>query len=118
MDRDKMMEIWRKYGKTYNVFVTHLGNGGPPIQQAEVLDLVRGEENVILMGDFNFTPDTQQYQSGGAGIRPARAHRLHLRLPEPGCAERRLPSRPAVRPSLAGGGGEVRGPSGKQDKYG
>ena len=21
MDRDKMMEIWRKYGKTYNVFV-------------------------------------------------------------------------------------------------
>jgi endonuclease/exonuclease/phosphatase family metal-dependent hydrolase len=50
-------------GKTYNVFVTHLGNGGPPIQQAEVLDLVQGEENVILMGDFNFTPDTQQYQS-------------------------------------------------------
>jgi endonuclease/exonuclease/phosphatase family metal-dependent hydrolase len=50
-------------GKIYNVFVTHLGNGGPPIQQAEVLDLVRGEANVILMGDFNFTPETQQYQS-------------------------------------------------------
>jgi endonuclease/exonuclease/phosphatase family metal-dependent hydrolase len=50
-------------GKVYNIFVTHLGNGGPPIQQAEVLDLVRSEENVILMGDFNFTPQTQQYQS-------------------------------------------------------
>jgi endonuclease/exonuclease/phosphatase family metal-dependent hydrolase len=50
-------------GQTYNVFVTHLGNGGPPIQQAEVLELARGEDNVILMGDFNFTPQTQQYQS-------------------------------------------------------
>lgn len=50
-------------GKTYHVFITHLGNGGPPIQQAEVLELVRKEENVILMGDFNFTPDTPQYQA-------------------------------------------------------
>jgi endonuclease/exonuclease/phosphatase family metal-dependent hydrolase len=49
--------------KTYNVFVTHLGNGGPPIQQEEVLSLVRSQENVILMGDFNFTPTTQQYRS-------------------------------------------------------
>ncbi len=50
-------------GKTYNVFVTHLGNGGPPTQQEEVLSLVRSQENVILMGDFNFTPTTQQYSS-------------------------------------------------------
>ena len=40
-----------------------LGNCGPPTQQAEVLDLVRGEVNVIPMGDFNFTAQTQQYQS-------------------------------------------------------
>jgi hypothetical protein len=29
------------------VFVTHLGNGGPVIQQREVLDLVAGKTNVI-----------------------------------------------------------------------
>ena len=27
------------------------------------MSLVRGQENVILMGDFNFTPATQQYRS-------------------------------------------------------
>jgi endonuclease/exonuclease/phosphatase family metal-dependent hydrolase len=50
-------------GEAYQVFVTHLGNNGPPIQQAEVLDLVRETKNVILMGDFNFTPETPQYLS-------------------------------------------------------
>ena len=48
--------------KTYNVFVTHLGNGGPIIQQEAILQEVEGKDNVILMGDFNFRPDTDQYQ--------------------------------------------------------
>jgi endonuclease/exonuclease/phosphatase family metal-dependent hydrolase len=48
--------------KTYHVFVTHLGNGGPQIQQEQVLQLVQGKENVLLMGDFNFRPDTEQYR--------------------------------------------------------
>ena len=48
-------------GKTYNVFVTHLGNGGPMIQLIDVLNRVDGLPNVILMGDFNFDPSTEQY---------------------------------------------------------
>jgi endonuclease/exonuclease/phosphatase family metal-dependent hydrolase len=49
-------------GKTFTVYVTHLGNGGPIVQQEQVLQLVEGKENVLLMGDFNFRPDTEQYQ--------------------------------------------------------
>ena len=49
-------------GKTYNVYVTHLGNDGPKLQQEQVLQLVEGKENVLLMGDFNFRPDTDQYR--------------------------------------------------------
>ena len=49
-------------GRLFNVFVTHLGNGGPIIQQEQVLQLVQGKENVLLMGDFNFRPDTDQYR--------------------------------------------------------
>lgn len=49
-------------GNTFNVFVTHLGNGGPIVQQQAILKVVSGMENVILMGDFNFEPDTEQYQ--------------------------------------------------------
>ncbi len=48
-------------GKTYNVFVTHLGNGGPMVQLVDVLNRVDGLPNVILMGDFNFEPSTAQY---------------------------------------------------------
>jgi endonuclease/exonuclease/phosphatase family metal-dependent hydrolase len=48
--------------KLWNVYVTHLGNGGPIVQQEAVLEVVQGQENVILMGDFNFRPDTAQYQ--------------------------------------------------------
>jgi endonuclease/exonuclease/phosphatase family metal-dependent hydrolase len=48
-------------GVSYNVIVTHLGNGGPLVQQENVLAETRGLENVILMGDFNFRPDTEQY---------------------------------------------------------
>jgi len=48
-------------GIRYNVVVTHLGNGGPMIQQEQVLAAMDGKENVIAMGDFNFRPDTDQY---------------------------------------------------------
>lgn len=48
-------------GKTFNVFVTHLGNGGPIVQQEAILQEVTDKENVILLGDFNFRPDTAQY---------------------------------------------------------
>jgi endonuclease/exonuclease/phosphatase family metal-dependent hydrolase len=49
-------------GKTFNVFVTHLGNGGPIVQQEAILQEVKGKDNVILLGDFNFRPDTEQYR--------------------------------------------------------
>jgi endonuclease/exonuclease/phosphatase family metal-dependent hydrolase len=49
-------------GKIFNVYVTHLGNGGPIVQQEEVLQLVQGKDNLLLMGDFNFRPDTDQYR--------------------------------------------------------
>ena len=52
-----------KSNKTFNVFVTHLGNGGPFIQQEEVLGVVDNLSDVILMGDFNFEPNTPQYQN-------------------------------------------------------
>lgn len=47
---------------TYHIFVTHLGNSGPIVQQEAVVQVVSGKENVILMGDFNFRPDTEQYE--------------------------------------------------------
>jgi len=52
-------------GKTFNVLVTHLGNGGPLVQQTEVLaevDRLNPNSNVILMGDLNFTPSDPPYQ--------------------------------------------------------
>jgi len=49
-------------GKTFNIYVTHLENEGPIIQQGELLQLLEGKENVIAMGDFNFRPDLEQYQ--------------------------------------------------------
>jgi endonuclease/exonuclease/phosphatase family metal-dependent hydrolase len=49
-------------GKTFSVFVTHLGNGGPLEQQNEVLSLASPLTDVLLLGDFNFRPDTEQYR--------------------------------------------------------
>ena len=48
-------------GTRYQVFVTHLGNGGPPLQLEDVLTRLEGLDNVILMGDFNFSPASDQY---------------------------------------------------------
>ncbi len=49
-------------GETFNIYNTHLGNGGPIVQQEAILEELAGEGNVILMGDFNFTPDGEQYE--------------------------------------------------------
>jgi endonuclease/exonuclease/phosphatase family metal-dependent hydrolase len=56
---------------TYNVFVTHLGNFIDPtippfdrsqiVQQEQLLERIGSKTNVILMGDFNFQPYTEQY---------------------------------------------------------
>jgi endonuclease/exonuclease/phosphatase family metal-dependent hydrolase len=48
--------------RTFNVYVTHLGNDGPITQQEQALALSRWKDNVLLMGDFNFRPDTEQYR--------------------------------------------------------
>jgi endonuclease/exonuclease/phosphatase family metal-dependent hydrolase len=48
--------------KTFHVFVTHLGNGGPIVQQEQLLTLVADKPDVIALGDFNFGPDSEQYR--------------------------------------------------------
>ncbi len=53
--------------RTFQVIVTHLASHekDPPRnypQQVEILSVVEGEENVLLIGDFNFGPDTEQYE--------------------------------------------------------
>jgi endonuclease/exonuclease/phosphatase family metal-dependent hydrolase len=48
-------------GQTYSVYVTHLGNRGPIFQQEQLLELMRDQENVIAMGDFNFRYYEEQY---------------------------------------------------------
>ena len=50
-----------KDGKLYQVFVTHLGNGGPMFQVEDLLRRVQGLDNVIAMGDFNLRPAADQY---------------------------------------------------------
>jgi endonuclease/exonuclease/phosphatase family metal-dependent hydrolase len=49
-------------GQHFTVLVTHLGNGGPIIQQEQVLERLAGLDHIIAMGDFNFRPDTDQYR--------------------------------------------------------
>jgi endonuclease/exonuclease/phosphatase family metal-dependent hydrolase len=49
-------------GRRLDVIVVHLGNGGPLEQQVEVLSLIEADSDVILLGDFNFRPDTGQYR--------------------------------------------------------
>lgn len=60
-----------KAGHTFNIFVTHLGNDGPLIQQDQVLSQTRGLENVVLMGDFNFSSKGEPYQRTLAALADA-----------------------------------------------
>ena len=55
-------------GKTFNLFVTHLGNGGPIVQQEAVVGELAGLPNVIAMGNFNFRPDSAQYRLTWAAL--------------------------------------------------
>jgi endonuclease/exonuclease/phosphatase family metal-dependent hydrolase len=48
--------------RTFNLFVTHLGNSGPLVQQEAILQEIKDKTGVIAMGDFNFRPDTDQYR--------------------------------------------------------
>jgi len=48
-------------GRVFTVYVTHLGNGGDIVQQKAILHEAAGKQDVILMGDFNFRPDGEQY---------------------------------------------------------
>ena len=57
--------------KTYEIFVTHLGNDGPIVQLDQVMKLVEGKQNILLMGDFNFRPDTDQYRLASATLADA-----------------------------------------------
>jgi len=55
-------------GTNYNIYVTHLGNyenatfdRSQIVQQENILNVISDKPNVILMGDFNFRPTTEQY---------------------------------------------------------
>ncbi len=48
-------------GTLFHVYVTHLGNDGPLVQQEAIMGEVNAKSNVVLMGDFNFRPGTSQY---------------------------------------------------------
>jgi endonuclease/exonuclease/phosphatase family metal-dependent hydrolase len=48
-------------GKAYQIYVTHLGNGGPIFQQEAILKDLAGKSNLIVMGDFNFRTYEPQY---------------------------------------------------------
>jgi len=62
-EQTAMIEAKIRVGTTIlHVVVTHLGNDGPMAQQQAVLKAVAGQKNVVLMGDFNFEPDTAQYR--------------------------------------------------------
>ncbi|RPI86690.1 MAG: endonuclease/exonuclease/phosphatase family protein [Chloroflexi bacterium] len=53
-----------KAGRTYQIFVTHLGNDGPIFQLEDMLTRIQSldtGQQVIAMGDFNFRPATDQY---------------------------------------------------------
>ena len=58
-------------GKTYHAMVTHLGNGGPLPQLEDILKTLDGKQNIVLMGDFNFEPTTDQYRQATAVLADA-----------------------------------------------
>jgi endonuclease/exonuclease/phosphatase family metal-dependent hydrolase len=51
--------------QTFNLYVTHLASEDDSenlAQTRELLGMVQGMENAIVIGDFNFRPDTEQYR--------------------------------------------------------
>jgi endonuclease/exonuclease/phosphatase family metal-dependent hydrolase len=55
-------------GKTYRIMVTHLGNGGPLPQIEDILSTLGDQPNIVLMGDFNFRPTTDQYRQATTAL--------------------------------------------------
>lgn len=81
----------RAEGETYTLLVTHLGNGGPLIQQQQVLLEIAMQDNVIAMGDFNFRPSTEQYRQTTALFSDAWETAAQQILPQAGFdASRRI----------------------------
>jgi endonuclease/exonuclease/phosphatase family metal-dependent hydrolase len=68
-------------GQTYKVYVTHLGNRGPIFQQEQLLELMRDQENVIAMGDFNFRHYEAQYDITVAEYDDAYIHAAEKIIP-------------------------------------
>ncbi|RPI32624.1 MAG: endonuclease/exonuclease/phosphatase family protein, partial [Chloroflexota bacterium] len=55
--------------KKVTLLVTHLGNGGPMVQQEAVLQEIAAlPAPLAAMGDFNFRPDTEQYRLTTASL--------------------------------------------------
>jgi len=69
-------------GTNHKVNVTHLGNRGPIFQIRQMLDLMRGQDNVIAMGDFNFRPYEEQYALATAEFDDAYAHAETQNVPD------------------------------------
>ena len=77
-------------GQTYQVYVTHLGNGGPIIQIEQMLDLMRGREKVIAMGDFNFRPYEEQFALAVAEYDDAYSQAAQIEIPADFQVEERI----------------------------
>ena len=68
-------------GTIHKVYVTHLGNSGPIFQIHQMLELMRGQDNVIAMGDFNFRPYEEQYALATTEFDDAYAHAEAQKVP-------------------------------------
>jgi endonuclease/exonuclease/phosphatase family metal-dependent hydrolase len=77
-------------GKTFHVLVTHLDNDGAlPQQRLVVESAARGTEGAaiaIAMGDFNFSPSTEQYRVTTAALEDAWAQ-CAVRQVDPGAPD-------------------------------
>ena len=60
--------------QAFTVYVTHLGNSGPIFQIRQMLTLMRGQSNIIAMGDFNFRPYEEQFALATAEYEDAYTH--------------------------------------------
>jgi len=76
--------------QTFKIYVTHLGNGGPIFQIRQMLDLMRGQSNVVAMGDFNFRPYEEQYNLAIAEFDDAYVHAETQNIPSDFDLEERI----------------------------
>jgi len=76
--------------QTFKIYVTHLGNGGPIFQIRQMLDLMRGQTNVVAMGDFNFRHYEEQYNLAIAEFDDAYVHAETQNIPSDFDLEERI----------------------------